>query len=63
MEYREATTIIPHGCEAKDLKDLLKRIKEQGMPTINRRTRRQAQRVGDRARKAKRINDGMRKVG
>jgi hypothetical protein len=50
---RLATKIIPHGCSADDLADLLRHIQEQGMPTINRATRRKAERVRDAARRRK----------
>jgi hypothetical protein len=50
--YTEAHTIIPHGCTAEDLRDLVERIKDQGMPYTNRASRRRSRRVGDRARRA-----------
>lgn len=51
--YPLARTVIPHGWSDKDFKNMLRRIEEQGMPTINRRSRREGQRVGDAARRAK----------
>jgi hypothetical protein len=48
-----ARSLIPHGVDAEVWRHILERVREQGMPTLNRANRRHSQRVGDRARRAK----------
>jgi hypothetical protein len=40
--YTEAKTLIPHGIDAQELRLLLRRVQQQGMPYTNRATRRRA---------------------
>jgi hypothetical protein len=51
----EATQIVPLGCDAEVLRELLDRIADQGMPTLNRTSRRKAERKMAATRRARRL--------
>lgn len=49
----EANQIVPLGCDVEVLREILDRIADQGMPTINRASRRKAVRKMAATRKAR----------
>jgi hypothetical protein len=51
----EATKLLLHGCDARELELYLRAWKEQGAPTTNRAKRRQVLRLAEQARRARRF--------